>query len=80
MHWDKSDFALAMRMRPYNSATDYHILRDSVRAVGKAGGFLTAAKKALEEAGIKWPSSFNSNQSPEAIAIDGDCGMALNDI
>jgi hypothetical protein len=62
-------------MRPYNSETDYPILFEAVRRVGKAGGFLTEAMRALAAAGIAWPNL--QGNSPEATAIDRDCGRAL---
>ncbi len=42
-------------MRDYNSKTDYHIVRDAVAQIGLYGGFITGTKRALEDAGIRWP-------------------------
>ena len=66
-------------MRKYNSETDYPTLRDAVLATGRGGGFLTAAKEALESVGVEWPSHFNFSREPEARAIDSDCSRAFRD-
>lgn len=66
-------------MREYNTITDYEVLRNAIFSVGKAGGFLSATRKAFEENNIKWPSCYNTNNSPIVQYLERDIGKVLHE-
>ena len=64
-------------MRDYNSDTDRQIVRDAVNRVGPAGGVLAEVATALRTEGIRWPSNFNEDERPSALALDADICAAI---
>jgi hypothetical protein len=61
-------------MRKYNSETDYPVLLAAAKTEKHTS--IVAIANGLQAAGIEWPGNFNSQKTPDAVAIDKDMGRA----
>ena len=63
---------MANAPRKYVSDTDYPIVLNAFRKCRESFPGLAVAANALMANQIQWPSGFNDDRSPEALAIDRD--------